>query len=87
MFTKISSETFVNASDVVFFAENTKTQLTRQLLKKHKEEDTLLDCTKGKAIKTVILTKNGLLIATSVQAETIANRLNATMERRDNNDV
>ena len=75
---------FVNTNDILAIMPYAGSRLLNEvsLRKKSKggERTMLLDCTRGKVIKSVVICKNGLYIASNISPETLVRRFNNIKE-------
>ena len=76
MFIKIASDTYVNSEDVIYITSYSRRATVSRLIDMHKQDESLLDCTSGKKIVSIILLMSGQLILSPTSLVTLISRLN-----------
>lgn len=76
MFIKIASDTYVNSEDVIYITSYSRRATVSRLIDMHKQDESLLDCTSGKKIVSIILLMSGQLILSPTSLATLISRLN-----------
>lgn len=77
---------FVSIDEIVAIVPYAGARLQNEVIKRKRTEENgrswLLDCTRKKSIKSVIICKNGLYIISNISTETLVNRFNEIKKRR-----